>query len=109
MSERILSDCAANVLLAGSASESLELLRAKRPHVLVSDIGLPVVDGYELIRRVRRLPAEEGGEVPAAAVSAFAASEDRRKALVAGYQCHLSKPIVPDELVSVVASLALKK
>jgi signal transduction histidine kinase/CheY-like chemotaxis protein len=109
LSERILSDCAANVLLAGSASEALELLRAKRPHVLVSDIGLPVVDGYELIRKVRRLPAEEGGEIPAAAVTAFAASEDRRKALVAGYQCHLSKPIVPDELVSVVASLALKR
>jgi signal transduction histidine kinase len=109
LSERILSDRAANVLLAASAQEALELLRAKHPHVLVSDIGLPGVDGYELIRRVRRLPAEEGGEIPAVALTAFAASEDRRKALVAGYQCHVSKPIVPDELVSVVASLARKK
>ena len=108
LSERILTDRDANVLLAASAEEAMEVLRSKRPHVLISDIGLPEVDGYDLIRRVRQLPAEEGGDTPAAALTAFAASEDRRKALLAGYQCHLSKPIIPDELVSIVASLAGK-
>jgi CheY-like chemotaxis protein len=64
------------------------------------------VDGYELIRRVRALPADEGGRIPAAALTAFARPEDRRKALRAGYQSHIAKPVMPEELVALVARLA---
>src|SRR4029434_7615218 len=84
LSEKILADRDADVTLATSADEALTVLRTQRPHVLISDIGLPEVDGYELIRRVRALPADEGGRIPAAALTAFARPEDRRKALRAG-------------------------
>jgi CheY-like chemotaxis protein/anti-sigma regulatory factor (Ser/Thr protein kinase) len=106
LGQRILADREAEVLLAASADEALRLLRTGRPDVLVSDIGLPDVDGYELIRRVRQLSAEDGGRTPAAALTAFARSEDRSRALLAGYQAHVSKPIVPEELVAVVAGLS---
>ena len=82
------------------------MLVRERPTVLLSDIGMPHQDGYELIRSVRALPAKEGGLIPAAALTAFARSEDRTRALLAGFQSHLAKPIEPSELVAVVASLA---
>jgi signal transduction histidine kinase len=106
LSEKILADRDADVTLATSADEALTVLRTQRPHVLMSDIGLPEVDGYELIRRVRALPADEGGRIPAAALTAFARPEDRRKALRAGYQSHIAKPVMPEELVALVARLA---
>ncbi len=106
LSEKILADRDADVTLATSADEALTVLRTRRPHVLISDIGLPEVDGYELIRRVRALPADEGGRIPAAALTAFARPEDRQKALRAGYQSHIAKPVVPEELVALVARLA---
>jgi CheY-like chemotaxis protein len=106
LAEKILGDREADVSLAMSAEEALTLLRTRRPHVLVSDIGLPGLDGYELIRRVRALPADEGGAIPAAALTAFARPEDQQKALEAGYQSHVAKPVVPEELVAVVARLA---
>jgi CheY-like chemotaxis protein len=77
-----------------------------RPDVLVSDIGMPDEDGYELIRRVRRLKPEEGGRTPAVALTAYARDEDRRKAVRAGFQTHLAKPAAPDKLAEAVASLA---
>jgi CheY-like chemotaxis protein/anti-sigma regulatory factor (Ser/Thr protein kinase) len=106
LSEKILADRDADVTLATSADEALTVLRTRSPHVLISDIGLPEVDGYELIRRVRALPADEGGRIPAAALTAFARPEDRQKALRAGYQSHIAKPVVPEELVALVARLA---
>jgi CheY-like chemotaxis protein len=83
-----------------------EHLRAHRPHILVSDVEMPVADGYELIRQVRRLASEEGGRIPAAALTAYARPEDRMRALMAGFQIHVPKPVQPAELVAVVASLA---
>ncbi len=77
-----------------------------RPHVLVADIGMPDVDGYEFIRRVRARNAQSGGDVPAAALTAYARIQDRLRVLSAGYQMHVPKPIQPAELVTVVASLA---
>ena len=106
MGRRILADCNANVLLASSASEAINLLRGERPDVLVRDIGMPGTDGYQLIQWVRDLPPDEGGSTPAAALTAFARSEDRRRALRAGYQSHIAKPVEPEELITVVASLA---
>ena len=104
---RFLTRCQASVAVAGSAAEALERLqRDKPPHVMVSDIGMPGIDGYELIRRVRSLPTERGGRVPAIALTAFARTEDRTRSLLAGYTIHLSKPIEPAELVAAVASLS---
>ena len=96
------------VILAGSARQAIDLVQTERPHVMVSDIGMPDLDGYELIRKVRELSSGKGGQTPAATVTAFARSEDRRRALLAGYQSHLAKPVEPQELIAVVASLAGK-
>lgn len=99
---RILEGCRARVLTAGSAEEALAVLRAQGPDVLVSDIGMPDVDGYELLRRVRA----EGNKIPAIALTAFARSEDRTKALLAGFAIHVAKPVEPEELLATVASAA---
>jgi len=101
---RILEQCRASVTAVGSVDEAFEVLRRERPQLLLSDIGMPEKDGYELLRRVRSLPHGEGGDTPAVAITAFARSEDRRKALLAGFQMHLPKPIEPAELVAIVAS-----
>src|SRR5215470_14774053 len=89
----------------GSAAEGFDVLRQWRPDVLVSDIGMPVEDGYDLINRVRALPAEEGGETIAIALTAFAGSEDRDRALSCGFQMHVGKPVEPAEMAGIVARL----
>lgn len=104
--KRLLEDAHAVVTAAGSAREAFELLPTVRPDVLVSDIGMPDEDGYSLIRRVRALSAELGGETPAVAVTAYARAEDRLHAMRAGFQQHISKPLEPAILLAVVASLA---
>jgi PAS domain S-box-containing protein len=100
-----LGQCGAEVTVASSAREALEALAEVKPHVLVSDIGMPEEDGYELIRRVRALSAEAGGEVPAVALTAYARTEDRLRALREGYQMHVAKPVELAELVAVMSSL----
>ena len=102
---QLLAECHAHVDTAASADEALTRLKTLRPDVLVSDIGMPGRDGYQLIRDVRRLSPELGGKTPAIALSAFARSEDRTRAMLAGYQVHVSKPIEPRELIATVASL----
>ena len=99
---RVLRDCRAEVHAVGSADEALRLLAKAKPDLLVSDIGMPVTDGYELLRRVRAL----GETTPAIALTAFARSEDRTRALLSGFLVHVSKPIEPAELVATVASVA---
>jgi CheY-like chemotaxis protein len=91
---------------AASAAEALEVLLRTRPNVLVTDIGMPQEDGYVFIRRVRALPPEQGGDVPAVALTAYARAEDRTQALLAGFQMHVSKPVEPAELIATVATLA---
>jgi CheY-like chemotaxis protein len=83
----------------------MEVLRESTPALLVSDIGMPGEDGYDLIRKVRALKAEDCSRVPAVALTAFARSEDRQRALLAGYQLHVAKPVEPSELLTVCASL----
>jgi len=83
----------------------MELIPRWRPDVLVSDIGIPEEDGYALIRKVRALGRERGGDIPAVALTAFARSNDRLKVLSSGYQMHVPKPVEPMELVTVIASL----
>jgi CheY-like chemotaxis protein len=74
--------------------------------VLISDIGMTEMDGYDLLRNVRSLPAESGGAIPAIALTAFARSEDRTRALLAGFLAHLAKPVEPSELIATVAAVA---
>jgi PAS domain S-box-containing protein len=104
--KRVLEDCGAAVLTAGSVADALVLVEAQRPDVLVTDIGMPDADGFELLRRVRALGPDRGGKVPAIALTAFARSEDRTRALRAGFLVHVSKPVDPSELVATVASVA---
>jgi PAS domain S-box-containing protein len=100
-----LGQCGAEVLTAGSAPDALAVIEESRPDLLISDIGMPGEDGYEVIRKVRALPAERGGKIPAIALTAYARTEDRLRALRAGYQMHISKPVELAELVAVMASL----
>ena len=96
----------ARVTAVPSAAEALRALESLRPDVLVSDIAMPDEDGYQLIARVRELDRERGGAIPAVALTAFAADDDRVRALVAGYDVHLSKPVDPEEVVAFVTQLA---
>ena len=93
------------MLVAATAETALPAIEHDRPDVLVSDIGMPGVDGYELLRRVRALGEARGGKLPAIALTAFARSEDRTRALRAGFQVHVSKPVEPSELIATVASI----
>ena len=100
-----IEQCGAEVTAVSSASEAFAAMSTVVPDVLISDIGMPVEDGYTLIRRVRRLPDDSGGKVPAIALTAYARVEDRLQALRAGYHMHVPKPVELAELVAVVASL----
>jgi signal transduction histidine kinase/CheY-like chemotaxis protein len=102
----ILEATGATVLTADSAMQALATLEASAVDVLVADLGMPQVDGFELIARIRRSPKEGIRRVPAAALTAYARSEDRSRALRAGFQIHLAKPIDPGELMAATASLA---
>jgi CheY-like chemotaxis protein len=102
--QRLLQDCHASVETAGSAEEAMQILLHDTPDVLVSDIGMPGEDGYMLIRRVRSM-TNSSSVVPAIALTAYARIEDRVKAINAGFQLHLSKPVEPIELVAIVRSL----
>jgi len=105
----LLHQCGARVTPVGSAPEALAVITAgedgRRPDVLVSDVSMPEVDGYELVRRVRELGPESGGRIPAVALTAYGRSIDRIRALSAGFQMHMPKPVEPAELATVVASL----
>jgi CheY-like chemotaxis protein/two-component sensor histidine kinase len=102
----IFTSYEAEVRDCASAAEALQILDKWRPDVVVFDIGMPVEDGYELMRKVRAREPERGGLVPAIALTAYARTEDARRALEAGYQTHIPKPVEPGELAIVVASLA---
>ena len=105
--KRLLEMAGARVSLACSAPEAMERIVAERPDVMVCDVGMPGEDGYSLIRRLRTLEAEqEESALPAIALSAYARSEDRTKAIRSGFQNHLAKPVDPAELMAVVSSLA---
>jgi CheY-like chemotaxis protein len=81
-------------------------LRQTKSDVLILDIGMPGEDGYTVLRKLRQSPTEEGRNVPAIALTAFARSEDRRRAFLSGFQMHIAKPVEPSELIAMVASLA---
>ncbi|CAN5505720.1 hypothetical protein BH09MYX1_BH09MYX1_60690 [soil metagenome] len=100
----VLEEAGATVRLAASAGEGLGLLQTARPDVIVSDVGMPDADGYQFIRSVRSMGASTA-RIPAIALTAFARSEDRARAMIAGYQVHMAKPTEPQELIAAIKSL----
>jgi CheY-like chemotaxis protein len=104
--DRFLTACGAEVLTVSTAAEALARLPQCEADVLVSDIGLPDMDGYDLMQQIRRLGVKNLGAMPAIALTAYARIEDRTRALRAGYQVHLAKPVEPAELVATIASFA---
>jgi signal transduction histidine kinase/ActR/RegA family two-component response regulator len=106
LAEAILAGAGAEVRACPGAAEALDVLRRWRPDVLVSDIEMPGEDGYSLIRKVRALDAQEGGETPAIALTAYGRTQDRVRSLAAGFSMHVPKPVDPGELTTIVASVA---
>jgi CheY-like chemotaxis protein/two-component sensor histidine kinase len=102
----VLRECGSEVIISRSAAEALVALEEQRPDILISDLAMPDEDGYSLISKIRALPSERGGQIPAAALTAYARAEDRMRVLRSGFQFHLPKPVDSAELVTVVASLA---
>lgn len=92
-----------------STSEALRALKTSRPDVLISDLSMPEEDGFSLIRKIRALPPELGGNIPALALTAFTRPEDRRRSLSAGYQMHIPKTVTPDELAGIIADVANRR
>ena len=105
----VLETAGARVTTASSAAAAVRELESAHPDVLVADIGMPEVDGFDLIKMVRSLADPDLRHIPAAALTAFARSEDRTKALQSGFEMHLSKPVDPGELVASVATLVRRK
>ena len=101
----LLQRLGALVESVASAKEAYDRVMHRRPDVLVSDIGMPDFDGYELIRRIRALPSSTKRNLPAIALTAYARADDRQRALLAGFQMHVAKPVEPRELIAGIASL----
>jgi signal transduction histidine kinase len=101
----ILRRAEADVTIASSVREAFDCLAKQPPDVLVSDLAMPGEDGYSLLQTLRQFPADRGGQTPAIALTAYARDEDRRKALSAGFQMHMCKPIEPRQLVTAIANL----
>jgi CheY-like chemotaxis protein len=105
----ILAQCGAQVTAVDSAVEALTVIKRERPDALLSSLAMPDKDGYWLIREVRKLPPEQGGDVPAAAFTGSTTTEDRLATLRAGFQFHIPKPVALTRLAGVVALLTLTK
>jgi CheY-like chemotaxis protein len=105
----LLGSRGARVELTASAAEACAKLQDELPDVILSDIGMPDVDGYAFLRKLRSSPREQGGAIPAVALTAYASAQDRRRALEAGYSHHLPKPVDTEELVRVLGALARRK
>jgi CheY-like chemotaxis protein len=109
LARRVLEERGAHVVTVASALEALAVVGGEIvPSVVVSDIGMPDQDGYDLIRKMRALPGH-AGRIPAVALTALARAEDRQRALLEGYQTHISKPVDPTELIAVIANVTALK
>jgi CheY-like chemotaxis protein len=105
----VLEQAGAQVISVSSALEALQILTRSKPNILLSDLGMPDFDGYMLISQIRMLPAEQGGNVAAIALTAYAGETTRQQTQAAGFQLHLSKPIPPQELIASVAQLIFQQ
>ncbi|MGB3312097.1 MAG: PAS domain-containing protein [Nodosilinea sp.] len=101
----LLEQAGATVVSAASARAALDALKQSRPQVLISDIGMPEVDGYMMMRQIRALPAEQGGQIPAIALTAYARESDQEQALAVGFQRHVPKPVQPAALIQALVGL----
>jgi CheY-like chemotaxis protein len=101
----LLGQQQAKVTTASSAAEALEALRREHPHVIIADVAMPGENGHQLLERIRALGPHQGGAIPAVALSALSSPGDRQRALLAGFQVYVAKPVEPAELVGVVAGL----
>ena len=106
MLDTVLRFQGADVLTAKDVVEGFDVFRAERPDILVSDVGLPELDGYDLIRRIRTLSENDGGKTPAIALTGYVSVQDQSQALNAGYQEHLSKPVDTDRLIRSILEFA---
>jgi PAS domain S-box-containing protein len=107
--KRVLEECKAVVTTASSAAEAISLLSEVKPDILISDIGMPGEDGYSFIKKVRALGHGGGGDIPAIALTAYARAEDRMKAMLAGFEQYMVKPVEPAELITLVSVLACNR
>lgn len=105
----VLSEQEATVRVATSATEALEIFSQSAPDLLISDIGMPAVDGYMLMQQIRQRPANQGGDIPAIALTAYAGELNQKRILAAGFQVHATKPIEPAELIEIVINLLNKR
>ena len=103
---RILNQYGAEVCVAASSADALQTLQEWQPDVLLADLGMPFEDGFTLIRQIRAMSPEQGGHIPAAALTAYASEEDRRRSLASGFELHIAKPVEPQTLVEAVENLA---
>lgn len=106
MAIELLSDYGADALGASSAQEALAVIRTWKPDVMISDIGMPTEDGYDLIRKIRSLAPEDGGRIPAGALTGWSASQEAERAIAAGFQVHITKPVDSERLVAAIYQLA---
>ena len=102
----LLTTCGAKVVSVSSAAEALDEMKRQRFDLLISDIGMPEMNGYDLMARIRQLPENQGGRTPAVALTAYAGIDDRKRALDAGYEMHIPKPFAAAELISAATSLS---
>ncbi|HEY9872423.1 MAG TPA: response regulator, partial [Candidatus Obscuribacterales bacterium] len=105
----VLEEYGAEVTVATSAPDALAVIEQTVPDLLLSDIGMPEMDGYMLMRQVRALSAERGGKILAIALTAYAGELNQNQALSAGFQAHLSKPVEPEELIRAISQLIIKR
>ncbi|WP_414542094.1 GAF domain-containing protein [Nostoc sp. CCY0012] len=105
----LLEQAEASVISVTSASAALAALTQSPPDILISDIGMPDMDGYMLIRQVRALPPEQGGQIPAIALTAYAGDFNEKQALAAGFQRHVAKPVEPNELINAIVTLLMEQ
>ena len=105
----VLKRHGAEVIAVNSSASALAEISRSKPDVIISDIGMAGETGYELIRSIRSLDPEAGGHIPAIALTAHARAADRRRALLAGFQTHLGKPVDPDDLLAVILSLTFQR
>ncbi|MFB2895504.1 response regulator [Aerosakkonemataceae cyanobacterium BLCC-F50] len=104
----LLEEYGMEVIVVASALEVLKTLASAQPDILLCDIGMPDMDGYMLMRQIRSLPPEQGGQIPAIALTAYAGESNQKQALKAGFQWHLAKPVEPMDVISVIVELTKK-
>ena len=104
----LLQEYGVEVIVVASAIEVLKTLTSTKPDILLCDIGMPDMDGYMLIRQIRSMSPEQGGQIPAIALTAYAGESNQQQALKAGFQWHLAKPVEPMDVISVIIALTKK-